>query len=1403
MRARTLSSAKAAGVIAPLRPHLGPLLLWTVLWSLFFFTLLAGAAHLPSSDFSGQFHATALFQAQEIGAGRLPVWSPGSYGGYPFAADPQTAVFYPLRWLTILLSLPWGLSLYALEVEALAHVWLAGAFSYGLAFVLTRRRAAALLAAVAFGLGGYTTSYPLLQLAVLETITWLPLILLLLRHGVSARHPRPWLVVAGLALAMAITAGHPQTFLHVAYLAAAYLLFLGRRAGWSWRALAGRGLLVFLVAVGAAAATWLPALRLALHSTRSDAGYAFVAGGQPLLNDLQVLLPGLLALWSPEYVGVAPLALAFFAWWGRDDAHPERAAEIHFWAAVALVAGWLALGDAGILFQLAYHVVPGFSLFRQQERWMSIANFSLVLLAAQGAALWLQVEAPRRQRLLRQTLAVLGLVLFFAGLFILVAPQLDRAEAGTIWLRQAAILGAVALLLAGARTRRRLALLLGILVGDLFLAGYGSLGRPGQPPSVFWPQPAWMQTLQAEIKPLARVDTRNLFHANVGEVYGLEDVHGISPLKLQFVEAFAQLPQERRWRLLGVSHVTSYGPPEAPAEAVMAIEESVVPGQEIVGGLLYRLPDPLPRAWMSYRPLPVASEEEALQRLAAPDFRPERDVMLHGDVPGQETITPPPVPPEVSVRRLRPNALRVEVESAAPGLLVIGEWRYPGWRATLDGKSAPLYAADYALQALRVPAGQHTVELRFVPLDVIAGMAISILTLLFSLLLLRYRRVTPLPGAGNRRAWPRPALPRIALRSRPFLCRHARQILLLLLLLAFALRLANLGYQELRGDEAFSVGFAQLPLQEVAPALVAAGDPHPPLHYLLLSVWLHGIGDGEFVLRYPSVLLSLLLLPLLFLLGVRLRDRSLGALMVALAAVSQSLLWLAQDVRNQYLLVMLFTTAATLLLARAAERRGWRPWLGYALLAALAMYSHTYGVFALVAHGLYLAVVPGRRRALLPWAGAGLVALLLFAPWLFTAAGWRGQLYEPAPRELATFLTGLGRELAAGPAFPPGPGRWLWLLALFFCLVGWHALWRRPGWAALLGGWLGGATLGIFLVALRRATLNNFYIAVAAPAWWALVATGVLSLWQEGPRAGRPPSQRLLALLGVLALVVAAAVSLGRYYVDPVTYGRANGLRQATRYVTAHLQEGDLFLFHFPDPALNYYLRHSEVPRNLQPAGATATGEATEEALQQLAATYERIWFVPQSGSNWDPENVVPRWLDYHLLLEEEQVFLKTRLQAYRPLHAVNTILTPLQAQLPERLRLEGVWITVDGKPVDPAAVPVSLAPGAEVNVSLVWRALAEIPDGYTVFVHLLDEQGTLIAQHDGVPAHGTRPTTSWRPGERILDEHAFVVPPGAAGRARLVAGLYDTETLTRQIFANGQEVVPLAEGQVAAPAAK
>lgn len=81
---------------------------------------------------------------------------------------------------------------------------------------------------------------------------------------------------------------------------------------------------------------------------------------------------------------------------------------------------------------------------------------------------------------------------------------------------------------------------------------------------------------------------------------------------------------------------------------------------------------------------------------------------------------------------------------------------------------------------------------------------------------------------------------------------------------------------------------------------------------------------------------------------------------------------------------------------------------------------------------------------------------------------------------------------------------------------------------------------------------------------------------------------------------------------------------------------------------------------------------------------------------------------------------------------------------------------------------------GQTITVTLTWHTLERIPSNWTIFVHLLDEQGTLVAKNNSGPQHGAFPMTLWTPGDWVDDEHPLTLPPDlAAGHYLLRVGLY------------------------------
>ncbi len=84
------------------------------------------------------------------------------------------------------------------------------------------------------------------------------------------------------------------------------------------------------------------------------------------------------------------------------------------------------------------------------------------------------------------------------------------------------------------------------------------------------------------------------------------------------------------------------------------------------------------------------------------------------------------------------------------------------------------------------------------------------------------------------------------------------------------------------------------------------------------------------------------------------------------------------------------------------------------------------------------------------------------------------------------------------------------------------------------------------------------------------------------------------------------------------------------------------------------------------------------------------------------------------------------------------------------------------------------------VRVTLYWQSIAPSAEEYTVFVHLLDASGAIVAQRDAPPRDGAYPTSIWTPGEIVKDEYELQIPANARAPLSLAIGMYSPVTQQR-----------------------
>ncbi len=161
---------------------------------------------------------------------------------------------------------------------------------------------------------------------------------------------------------------------------------------------------------------------------------------------------------------------------------------------------------------------------------------------------------------------------------------------------------------------------------------------------------------------------------------------------------------------------------------------------------IFAVPDTVPRAYVVGQAR-VVSDPQALVALAAPAFDPRREVLLGTGSPLAEA---PGFHGGARVADFRPDRVRLSAETSAPGFVVLLDTYDRGWRATVDGRPAEVLRANLTFRAIRVAAGQHSIEMVYRQPGMVPGLAAGALSLsLLIAMLARSRGLTSTTGAMN------------------------------------------------------------------------------------------------------------------------------------------------------------------------------------------------------------------------------------------------------------------------------------------------------------------------------------------------------------------------------------------------------------------------------------------------------------------------------------------------------------------------------------------------------------------------------------------------------------------------------------------------------------------------------
>jgi len=666
--------------VIPVKRYYGYLLALLVEVAAFYRHVLFQRGYLFPWDFRGVHLPLATFVAASIRRGEMPLWEPYTYCGNPIFANIQAALFYPpvlaatiaSNWL----GAAWLPRLLAIAVAA--QVFFAGVCTFALLRRLGARPGAAFVSATVYQLGCFFAAQAE-HMGAMHGGSWIPLVWLAvveLREGLRWF----WMAVLSVALAMTIFAGLPQVAV-AAFGSALVLSLLPIRAlTESFRAATVREryfypirvLFSCLWALLLAAIQIIPTAELTRHSVAKFRAEWLKTGGGIKLGALYTLI-------IPNY-------------WGAFDM-----SKFH--------------GPSDVTFLYLYCSLLGLALAVAAICWKPDRLSRAFALFALAATVWMLGDSTPVGRTIFLALPVsvrIGihpeytLPVFALGIAVLAGLGADRVLKPRWQVAAGAIIALDLLLVSSGRPFNT--------TSTTIEPGTTHDSLDGSTPLA-----SRLRALTGANQPPYRYDMADAPYgwSSVGPILEIPTANGCDPMApervIQLRLAFA--PGERWGACYQV--VNALSPVLGLANVRYVLSKSPLPlprVAEIAGFTVYENGRAMPRFFFARQVQAAANLADAARALHAVDFDPSQTAIVEADLaPG------PLAAGDVQVASYAANEIRLRTRSAGEGFLVAADAWYPGWEAAVDGHPSRLYIADVAFRGLRVPVGDHEIEMRFVP----------------------------------------------------------------------------------------------------------------------------------------------------------------------------------------------------------------------------------------------------------------------------------------------------------------------------------------------------------------------------------------------------------------------------------------------------------------------------------------------------------------------------------------------------------------------------------------------------------------------------------------------------------------------------------------------------------------
>jgi uncharacterized membrane protein YfhO len=124
----------------------------------------------------------------------------------------------------------------------------------------------------------------------------------------------------------------------------------------------------------------------------------------------------------------------------------------------------------------------------------------------------------------------------------------------------------------------------------------------------------------------------------------------------------------------------------------------------------------------------INDKDAILRQMGSPGFSPTSYGIVEEKIDGMpyHTTVQSPLP---KIIEHSANRVILEANLKEPGLLILADAYYPGWKAFVERKETKIYRTNYVMRGVFMPAGQHVVEFQYDPLSFKIGALVSLVSL--------------------------------------------------------------------------------------------------------------------------------------------------------------------------------------------------------------------------------------------------------------------------------------------------------------------------------------------------------------------------------------------------------------------------------------------------------------------------------------------------------------------------------------------------------------------------------------------------------------------------------------------------------------------------------------------------